>query len=231
MARRLGDRPTLGYALAAYCDAISGPAHSEARREAAAEVVSLGVRAGERRLELLGRRLLLAALLELGEIADVDAQIRAFSAAADAIREPLYRWYVPLWRGMRALMAGRIEESAASCDEAEAVGALAHSANAAMLVMTQRWVRLRVEGRLAEAAQLIDDKGFELFGELAGSYAVTALSRLHTGDVDAARAQLRGFVVDLDRIPMDAEWLPTISQLAELAAGLGDARVPPCSTR
>ena len=222
MARRLGDGPTLGYALAAYCDAISGPTHSEARRDAAAEVVSLGVRAGERRLELLGRRLLLVALLELGEIADVDAQIRAFSAAADTIREPLYRWYVPLWRGMRALMAGRIEESAASCDEAEAVGALAHSANAAMLVMTQRWVRLRVEGRLAEAAQLIDEKGFELFGELAGSYAVTALSRLHTGDVDAARAQLRGFLVDLDRIPMDAEWLPTISQLAELAAGLGD---------
>ena len=62
----------------------------------------------------------------------------------------------------------------------------------------------------------------ELFGELAGSYAVTALSRLHTGDVDAARSQLHGFVADLDRIPMDAEWLATISQLAEVAAGLGD---------
>jgi AAA ATPase domain len=221
MARRLGDRSALGYALAAYCDAIPGPASCEARREAATEVVSIAVRVGDRRLELLGRRLLLAALLELGEIAEVDAQIRAFSSGADAIREPLYRWYVPLWRGMRALMAGRVEESSGWCDEAEAVGALAHSANASMLVLTQRWVRLRVEGRVAEAARLIDE-GLEVFGELAGSYAVAALTLFDKGDLDAARSQLRAFVADLGRIPMDAEWLPTISQLAELAAGLGD---------
>ena len=131
---------------------------------------------GERRLELLGRRVLLAALLELGEIAEVDAQIRAFSTAAEAIREPLYRWYVPLWRGMRAMMAGRIEESAACCDEAESVGALAHSGKRGdARVHPALGPVARSEGRLAEAAQLIDDHCFELFGELAGTYVVTAL--------------------------------------------------------
>jgi hypothetical protein len=50
---------------------------------------------------LLGRRLLVVALLELGEMVEADAQIRAFSATADALREPLYRWYVPLWRGVQ----------------------------------------------------------------------------------------------------------------------------------
>lgn len=222
MARRLGDQSAVGYALAAFCDAISGPAHSEARREAAAEVVALGLARGDRQLELLGRRLLIVALLELGEIAAADTQMRAFSAAADAIREPLYRWYVPLWRGMRALMAGRIEESAAHCDEAEALGALADSVNATMLTLTQRWVRLRVEARLTEAAELVDEKGVEVFGELAGSYAVAALSRLYTGDLDDARLRLREFTADLARVPGDAEWLPTMAQLAELAAALRD---------
>lgn len=222
MARRLGDESALGYALAAFCDAISGPAHSEARRDAAAEVVALGVGLGERRLELLGRRLLIAALLELGEMADVDAQIGMFSASADAIREPLYRWYVPLWRGMRALMSGRVEESTALCAEADTLGAMAGSVNAAMLTLTQRWVRLRVEGRLTEAAELLDDYALEVFGELAGTLAVSALSRLQLGDADGARTRLREMVADLDRIPLDAEWLPTMAQLAELAVALGD---------
>ena len=222
MARRLGDQSALGHALAAHCDAISGPSHSEARRAAAAEVVAIGVGLGDRRLELLGRRLLIAALLELGEMAEVDAQIGMFSASADAIREPLYRWYVPLWRGMRALMAGRVEECAVLCAEAEVLGAMADSVNATMLTLTQRWVRLRVEGRLTEAAELIDEKALEVFGELAGTYVLSALSRLQLGDVDGARTRLRELTAGLDGVPLDAEWLPTMAQLAELTVALGD---------
>lgn len=222
MARRIEDRSTLGYALAAHCDAISGPADSELRRDAAAEVVALGREVRDRKLELLGRRILIVALLELGDFDAADAQIREFSATADAVREPLYRWYVPLWLGMRALMAGHVDESATLCAQAAALGAMAQSANAEMLVLTQEWVRLRVDGRLADAAALIHATATEVFGDLAGSYAVTALGRLHAGDLDAARTRLRDFTDDLARIPVDAEWLPTISQLAEVAAGLED---------
>lgn len=222
MARRLGDPSVLGYALAAHCDTIAGPAHSAARRAEAAEIVSLGLAAGDPQLELLGRRLLVVALLELGEMVEADAQIRAFSLTAEAVREPLYRWYVPLWRGMRALMAGRTEEATALCEEAEALGALADSVNAVMLTLTQRWVCLRVQGQLREAAALMEEKGTEVFGQLAGTYAVGALSQLHLGAPDRARSFLREFTADLGRVPMDAEWLPTMAQLAEVAAGVGD---------
>ncbi|HVT77271.1 MAG TPA: AAA family ATPase [Acidimicrobiales bacterium] len=222
MARRLDDRSTLGYALAAYCDAIAGPAHSEARRDAASEVVALGQELGDRRLELLGRRVVVVALLELGAVTEADAQIRAFAAAADALREPLYRWYVPLWRGMRALMAGRIEESARWCAEAAAIGEDAGSTNAVMLTLTQQWVRLRVAGRFGAAAQLMDEHAISVFGALAGTYAVGAWSRLYAGDHDAARSLLHDFTRDLARVPPDAEWLPTIAQLAEVAAELRD---------
>jgi hypothetical protein len=222
MARRLGDPSVLGHALAAHCDTIAGPSHTAKRRAQASEIVSLGLAAGEPQLELLGRRLLVVALLELGEMVEADAQIRAFSATADALREPLYRWYVPLWRGMRALMAGRIDESAALCDEAAALGAMADSVNALMLTLTQRWVRLRVEGRLSEAAAVMVEHGPQVFGQLAGTYAVGAMSQLHLGARENARSLLREFTADLRRVPMDAEWLPTMAQLAEVAAGVGD---------
>jgi len=49
---------------------------------------------------------LVMALLEAGDIVGVDREIDAFARGADELRQPLYRWYVPLWKGMRALMAG-----------------------------------------------------------------------------------------------------------------------------
>lgn len=225
MARHLDDGASLGHALAAYCDAIAGPEHSERRRDTAREVVEVGSALGDRRLELLGRRHLIVALLELGEMAEVDDQIRAFAVAAEVLREPLYRWYVPLWRGMRALMAGRTAESASLCDEASALGELAHSDNAAMLTLTQRWVRLRADDQLDDAGRLVIEQGLTVFGELPGLTVLGALCQLHTGRTEEASAALAGLRGDLERLPRDAEWLPTMAQAAEVAAALGDRDV------
>jgi tetratricopeptide (TPR) repeat protein len=223
MARRLGDQATLGYALAAHCDTISGPEWSEARRDAANEVVALGVSLRDRRLELLGRRLLIVALLELGDIGGVDDEIRMFASAAEALREPLYRWYVPLWRGMRALMAGDLDESSRHCDEAEALGKLAHSHNAAMLTFTQRWVRQRVAGDLAEAGRSLAGEGRDIFGDdLPGTSIFDALCHAHAGRIDEARATLAGLHRVLRELPHDAEWLATMAQAAEVAGAVGD---------
>ena len=61
---------------------------------------------GDPHLELLGRRLRLVALLEVGDVGEVDTEIRRFAHVAEPLRQPLYLWYVPLWRGMRSLMRG-----------------------------------------------------------------------------------------------------------------------------
>jgi tetratricopeptide (TPR) repeat protein len=112
MARRVGDGAALGYALAAHCDAIAGPEHSEDRQREAEEVIRLSGETDDPPLELLGRRIRIVALLELGRVAEADAEIDAFELVAESLRQPLYRWYVPLWRGMRALMRGDVAESA-----------------------------------------------------------------------------------------------------------------------
>ena len=66
MARRTGAPRALAHALAAHCDAISGPDHSEERERDATEVIDLARQASDRGLELLGLRHRVVALLEQG---------------------------------------------------------------------------------------------------------------------------------------------------------------------
>jgi hypothetical protein len=76
--------------LAALCDAISGPSHLDARKQAAAEVVTLGQRLRDRRLELLGRRLRAMAVLEGGDLAAFDREVDAYEVVARSLLQPLY---------------------------------------------------------------------------------------------------------------------------------------------
>jgi tetratricopeptide (TPR) repeat protein len=190
MARQLGDVAVLGYALAGRCDAVAGPDHCETRLADASEVVRLARKAGDRQLELLGRRLRLVALLEVGDLDRADVEIERFGHVAEQVRQPLYRWYVPLWRGMRALMRGDLDEAARRCAEAEDIGAAAHSANAVVLTFLQWWVRQRYEGRFVEAGTAMA----ELLGREPSGLPVTAglrtVAALQAGETDRAIGSL-----------------------------------------
>ena len=102
LARTAGESVALGHALAARCDAFAGPDHTADRLAAAGEIVTLAQRAGDLPLELLGRRLRVVALFESLQLAEVDREIGAYARTADALGDPLYAWYVPLWRAARA---------------------------------------------------------------------------------------------------------------------------------
>ena len=225
MARDVGDDLALGYALAGHCDAIPGPDHCETRLAEATEVVRLARTGGDRALELLGRRLRLVALLEVGDLGEADLEIERFAQVADQIRQPLYRWYVPLWRGMRNLMRGEIEEAARQCAIAQEIGSLAHSDNAGMLTFAQWWVRRRYEGRFSEAGRAMS----ELIEPEAGAPALTpagwpypAVAAAQLGDCDRARALLEQWLAaGLERRTRDSEWLPESVQLAEVAVLAG----------
>ena len=229
MARRLGDHGVLGYALAGHCDAIPGPDDCETRLAEATEVVRLAQSARDRPLELLGRRLRLVALLETGEIGEVDLEVERFAQVAEQLRQPLYRWYVPLWRGMRDLMRREIGAAARQCAIAEQLGALAHSDNARVLTFAQQWVRLRYEGRFAEAGRMIA----ELVETELGASTMTPAGWPYPAVVAAQQGQRERALValehwlaaGLERRTRDSEWLPDSAQLAQVAvlAGCGGA--------
>ncbi|HEX2048026.1 MAG TPA: AAA family ATPase [Acidimicrobiales bacterium] len=225
MARDVGDRAALGYALAGHCDAIPAPDHCQTRLDEATEVVRLAQEAGDLPLELLGRRLRVVALLELGHVGQVDVEIERFAQVAEQVRQPLYRWYVPLWRGMRALMLCEVGAAARQCAVAEEIGALGQSMNARMLTFTQWWVRQRYEGRFAEAGRAMaavvePDEGAPATTPAGWPYPAVIAAQL--GDLDRARALLDQWLASgLERRARDSEWLPESAQLAEVAVLAG----------
>jgi hypothetical protein len=140
MARRLGDRAALASALSSACDAVAGPDHTEQRLTSASEMVALAAADADPELELLGRRFRMVALLELGDLAAAEHEVAAYARGTARLLQPVSAWYVPLWRGMFALLRGRLEEAERLVEEAATIGARAASANAAILCPLQRWM-------------------------------------------------------------------------------------------
>ncbi len=219
-ARSAHDDAALAAALAALCDAVAGPDHCAARRAHATEIIDLAERLRDPVLGLLGRRLRLVALLEAGAIADWEADSLAYRAAAEALRHPLYAWYVPLWRGMRALGAGRFDECRAALAKAAAIGERAASGNATMLVQTQLWCLRAEEGDAAGLLGMLDQ--LVTVPVPAPWLQVTrALVLAQVGRTEDARAQLEAVVPLLPAMPRDSEWLPSMAQVAETIALTG----------
>lgn len=220
-ARRLHDPSLLAVALAARCDTMAGPADLERRLADAGEIVTCSATTGDVRCELLGRRLRLEALLECGDVAAADAEIRAFDGRLAIVAQPLYAWYVPLWRAARARAAGRDHEADTLLDEAAAAGERADSFNAHMLVGVARWLALVAAGEGESQLRVITDGGF------VGRYRGTdmevsmALCSAAAGHLDAARDALDRLREPLRTAPVDSEWLPMLVQATETVRLLG----------
>ncbi|GCE02391.1 AAA family ATPase [Embleya hyalina] len=221
LARGCGDAAGLGYALAAECDALAGPAYCAERLARSAEIIDTARRLPDPALELLGRRLRMVALLELGRVAEADAEMPAFGAAERALRHPLYAWYVPLWRGMRALLEGRFADCARCVDRVEELGRRAGSGNAALLAATQRWCLLAESADRTAIAELIT--GQPRLDEIPDAWAKVALALVaaQLGDTEQAERRLAAAGPLLADAPRDSEWLPMLAQAAETIALIG----------
>lgn len=220
LARAAEDPVAVGGALAAQCDALAGPDHAETRRRLATEIVEVARTLRDRELELLGRRHRLVALAETGDVEGVDAEIRGFAALSEVLGQPLYAWYVPLWRGMRALMDGRLADCRRWLDDAAAVGADAGSHNSFLLTTTLRWCLLAETGDGPAVAALAD--GLDLDEEPGVWAAVaSALMAAEAGRLAEARMRLDSAAARLAGAPRDSEWLPMLTQVADLIGHLG----------
>ncbi|MFE2263112.1 ATP-binding protein [Streptomyces griseosporeus] len=220
-ARAAGDPATLGPALAALCDARPGPDHCHDRLARSAEIITVARALPDTVLELLGRRHRLLALLETGAFADADAEALAYETAVRPLRRPLYAWYVPLWRGARALMEGRYDDCAAAVEETEATGRAAGSANAALLAGTQRWCLYTETGDREALDRLL--AGMPPLDRLPGLWPRVTLALLaaQSGRTDEAARRLSAVAPRLDGAARDSEWLPMLAQAAETVSHLG----------
>jgi hypothetical protein len=220
LAREGEDDAAAAAALAAFCDVISGPEHSERRIELSSEIVQIAQRRRDPALELLGRRQRLVAWHEIGDLARVDEEVRAYEHTSRALHQPLYGWYVPLWRAAEAFGQGRIGDCRRHLNDARSEGERASSANATALVATITWF---LAGELADQDALRHMfEQFELDDASGPWVPITrTLHDAQLGNWSAARARLDTAVRLLESLPRDSEWLSTTTQAAEAVALVG----------
>ena len=229
LARSLGDPLVLAGALAAHCDAISGPDDIERRRAEATEVIDLASSAGDGGLEMLGRRLRFVATLETGDVSGAEAEAAAFARRAETVGNPLYAWYVPLWRGMSLLARGQLASAEASVEEVREIGARAASVNAPMLGHVLLSEVLYQAGRSIEMIATLDLMREYLADLFESPQAAGDMARLYhaAGMEPEAKAALdRFYGLGVAAMPSDAEWMPGMAIGIEAAVQLDHPILP-----
>jgi AAA ATPase domain len=215
MARRFGDADAEVAALAAFCDARSGPGYVHERIKAAGRMLALAHH--HALLELLGRRLRLRARLELGDLTGVDADIAAYARVADRLRSPTYSWLVPMWRGMRAVLDGDLDAGSRYADEVATLAEKAQSPNAEIMSWTLRWRIARLRQDTPAIAKLVGRMP-EWAENFPGSDCAYALLFAESGDPERGRRHLRKLMdAGLDSLPVDSEWVECLWLLGEAA--------------
>jgi predicted ATPase len=222
LAQQAGDGRLIAQALAAVNDAHGGPAYTTLRRDNADAIVELAAAAGDRMLALLGHRFRIVADLELGDLASVDRTIAAFAGLADELRQPLVSWYVPLFRGMRALLAGDVDAAERYQMDVAAAAVATGSHNAEMMAVTLLLGIQAATGRRPAADAL--DGLFDVDPAIWASYASgLAMVAWLCGMTDRARELVKlhadnGFA----RLGDDAEHLTTLTLFGRVAVGIDE---------
>jgi len=206
-ARRAHDPAALAAALNARRVALWRPHHADERLVVAGDMLAAAEAAGDREAQLQARNWRVVDLLELGRVPEAAAEIDAYEALADSVALPHFRWYVPLWRGTLALLAGRWGDARRLGERALALGRQADDPNAPLFIGIQHAHSLLAQRRVGEI-----DRARLVAGGAASPAATEwfvnlALVDAETGATDDARR----LVSELARngcsaLAMDANW-------------------------
>jgi hypothetical protein len=213
-------------ALAADCDAHAGPDHVERRLRTSERMLRLAQDGGLVAGEFLARRLRVVALLESGRLREADAEIGHFARLAAQVRSDFFGWYVPLWRGMQALLAGDLEVAFAKADEAATVGRRAESGNS-VLLSRSLWFDASIAAgdRPADVREFVEEFRRQ-FAAWPQARVALALGFLLVGDDRPARSTLAGIRDpgrgDVYLLSRDSEWLGCMWVVGECALRLDD---------
>ena len=161
IATELGDPEARAYACSARRRVLWDAPHLPERVEVSTEMLTLARQIGNLELQLQAHAWLVVDLLERGDRDAVTAQMEAFDAGANRLRQPLYEWSSIVWRAMSALLSGQLDRADVLASEALAAGAPAEAVTASQYYAIQVLGIRREQGRMGElehaARQLVDD--------------------------------------------------------------------------
>ena len=224
MANRIGDPVTLAAGLEGYWVAVEGPDGIAAGEGIAMgnELIRLGEWIGDKERVFAGNDHRLHGHWMLGDRAGVEEVQSALIALAEELHQPAQRWHVGTGRAMLALMEGRFEEAEALIAETRALGEQAQSWNATVTERLGLFVLRREQGRLAELEETIERSVDEYPTLLRFRGALAHLYAELGQEEEARRVFDEVMALDLGKAYVDAEWLFTMSLLADPCAFLAD---------
>jgi DNA-binding SARP family transcriptional activator len=221
-ARAAADPELLASALTTRRVALMGPSGTRDRVRDGEEVLRADpdeITAESRLAALLGR---VEDELELGGRDALDAALTAATRDAARLAHPYWSWATTSWRGLLALVDGRLDEAEALAHEAFAHQAPAHHPEA-IAALGVNIVAVRMfQGRAGEVLDLLTEAARDA-PNIPAYRAVLALALTLVGERAAAEVEY-GWFADRDfALPHDSNWLIAAGGLAEAAVGLGDA--------
>jgi DNA-binding SARP family transcriptional activator/tetratricopeptide (TPR) repeat protein len=214
----------LATALAAAARRRTGwrPGNLEARLADSTEILQAASRAGNQELMMAGNAWLAVDLLERGDRVGVEAQMEAFEARAQRLRQPQFSWQATVWRAMIALMEGRLEDAERLAQDALSIGMRQDALTAGQYYAGQLLAIRREQLSLIEleqaARELVATNEDRPIWRLA-----LAILLCDGGRLDEARSMLEPFTEAVVRsLTRDLDWAMTMTVLAEAAVILED---------
>ncbi len=223
IARRLADDHAIGVALSIRQLLLAAsPDSPRARLANAEELIEVGTRAGDDDLVVRGHAYKLHALLELGEVEAAEAAYLDYARVARELRQPQHLWHLPLFRAVRATMAGDFEEAERLAEEARRGGERAQEPLAGQFHAVQMAVLRRQQGRLEEALPAVREMA-RRFPAIRAWQLTLASFVAELGDLEEARTAFERFAsAGFDAIPRDLQWMAAMVRLADACHWLGD---------
>ena len=221
-AARDEDRAALVHALNARHFAILAPDTLEERMAISLELAHLAQARGDRELLLQSLPWRVADLLALGHVQAADEAIEQADQMASALRQPLYLWYVSVFRALRAQMQGLAAQGEELAEVAHTLGQRVQPDGAAVYWGAQHFMIRWDQGRLAETIVALTDLAAR-FPAMPVLRCLRALALWHGDRVDEAASELAQLCADqAAALPWDQLWLGAVATLAELAILLAD---------
>jgi class 3 adenylate cyclase/tetratricopeptide (TPR) repeat protein len=221
-ARRLNDPATLAYVLDGFVAATWGPDNPEERVAVSTEMIEAAGRAGDKERMLQAHHWRALALLELGDVPAVHAELAAKTRLAEELRQPTQYWYLFSLQATVATFEGRYAEAENLIEQAFKIGHRAQGYIARVCRGVQLWQLRRDQGRLdevvSEIARLAED-----FPSYIVVRCVLAETYAELGREDAARRIVHEVAPNrFTALPVNDEWLFGMALLADAAARVAD---------
>jgi class 3 adenylate cyclase/tetratricopeptide (TPR) repeat protein len=222
MARRCGDAELIGYSLLGMFYTLMRPEHAEQRLAIATEMINQTKASEARNLWREAPFWRGYCLLELGDVAEADAEFERWGRVLEETKQPLHLSLIAIVRAMRALMGGRFEDSERLAQGAFAIGQRLQTDTATGVFGLQMFAIRREQGRLKDVEPVV--RMFVQQNSAAAAWRPgLAVIYSELGLTDDARNEFEDLArSDFADLPHDALWMGTMTYFVDICTFLGD---------